>query len=158
MIAGLASGLVACRDAAARSGLSNARSSDRELVQDALDALATRDTATLEALLVTREEHRGLLWDQLPESTYFSFDYARLLNEHNTAKAIARGLQKYGGQKLELLDITYDKPTEAYSGFTLHLGAKIRVRRVSDGKEGTIRFVDVLVERNGGWKLMNYVE
>ena len=41
---------------------------------------------------------------------------------------------------------------------TLHRGAKIRVRRASDGEEGEIALVDVLFERNGGWKLMNYVE
>jgi hypothetical protein len=128
------------------------------VIQAALDALGDGDRAAMEALLLTREEHRTLVWESLPEKSYFSFDYVRLLNEKNTEKAITRALERYGGQDLELVDVAYGKESETYGDVTLHRGAKIRVRRASDGKEGEIDLVDVLFERNGGWKLMNYVE
>ncbi|MDT8435865.1 MAG: hypothetical protein RRA92_03825 [Gemmatimonadota bacterium] len=145
-------------DLAARSGLENARSSDRAVIQAALDALAAGDRTAMEALLLTREEHRTLVWDSLPERHTFSFDYVRLLTERNTGKAISRALERYAGQRFELLDVTYEKGREVYGDVTLHRDANITVRRLDDGQEGTIPLVDVLFERNGGWKLMNYVE
>ena len=142
----------------AKSGLENPWPSDSAAIQAALDAVQVEDRETLEAMLLTRDEHRRMVWDSLPEKNYFSFDYVRLLNEKNSKKAITRALERYGGQDLELIDVEYEKGTETYGDVTLHRGAKIRVRRGSDGEEGEIALVDVLFERNGGWKLMNYVE
>lgn len=142
----------------ARSGLRGAFPSDSAAIQAALDAVQAEDVEALESMLLTREEHRTLVWDSLPEKNYFSFDYVRLLNEKNSRKAITRALERYGGQGLELIEVEYEKGTETYGDVTLHRGAKIRVRRSSDGEEGEIALVDVLFERNGGWKLMNYVE
>lgn len=157
--AGLALAVAACgENLEARSGLSNPYPGDRAVIQAALDALADGDRPAMEALLLTREEHRTLVWDSLPEKSYFSFDYVRLLNEKNTEKAITRALERYGGQRLALVDVAYGKDAETYGDVTLHRGAQIRVRRSSDGREGEIDLVDVLFERNGGWKLMNYVE
>jgi len=157
--AGLALAFAACgENLEARSGLSKPYPGERAAIQAALDALAERDRAAMEALLLTREEHRSLVWDSLPEKTYFSFDYVRELNERNTEKAITRALERYGGQAFELLEVRYEKDAETYGDVTLHRGAKIRVRRNPDGREGEIDLVDVLLERNGGWKLMNYVE
>ncbi|MFO7586571.1 MAG: hypothetical protein R6X22_00720 [Gemmatimonadota bacterium] len=155
----LAAVLAGCGESLeARSGLTSPHPTDRAVVQAALDALAAGDRAALEALLLTREEHRTLVWDSLPERSYFSFDYVRLLNERNTEKAITRALERYAGQELELLELEYAKGAETYGEAILHRGAKIRVRRASNGEEGQIDLVDVLFERNGGWKLMNYVE
>ena len=142
----------------ARSGLEGAFPSDTAAIQVALDAVGVEDRDALEGMLLTRDEHRTLVWDSLPEKNYFSFDYVRLLNEKNSKKAITRALERYGGQDLELVGIEYEKGAETYGDVTLHRGAKIRVRRASDGEEGEIALVDVLFERNGGWKLMNYVE
>lgn len=145
-------------DLEARSGLAGAYPSAEAVTQAALDALQADDEAAMRDLLLTREEHRELLWDELPENTYFSFDYVRLLNEHNTDKAIRRALERYRGADLEVVSIEFAKGTEEYPDFKLHRGAKLTVRRASDGREGQIDLVDVFVERNGGWKLMNYVE
>jgi hypothetical protein len=156
---GLVALLVGCGESLeARSGLRGAFPSDTAAIQAALDAVQAEDAEALEAMLLTREEHRTLVWDSLPEKDYFSFDYVRLLNEKSSTKAITRALERYGGQELELLDVEYEKGTETYGDVTLHRGAKIRVRRSATGEEGEIALVDVLFERNGGWKLMNYVE
>jgi hypothetical protein len=145
-------------DLEARSGLAGAYPSAEAATQAALNALKADDEEGMRALLLTREEHRELLWDELPERTYFSFDYVRLLNEHNTDKAIQRALERYRGADLQVVSIEFEKGTEGYSDFLLHRGAKLTVRRASDGREAEIDLVDVFVERNGGWKLMNYVE
>ena len=145
-------------DLQARSGLAGAFPSPEAATQAALDALGAGDREAMEALLLTREEHQNLIWDQLPEREYFSFDYVRFLNEKNSGKALSQALGRYRGSELEVLSLSFEKESETYSDFVLHRGAKLTVRRPSDGREGELRLVDVFVERNGGWKIMNYVE
>ncbi|MEJ2320391.1 MAG: hypothetical protein P8Y21_13780 [Gemmatimonadales bacterium] len=144
-----------CRDAAARSGMAGAYPGIDPLVQAALDALAARDREQLEALLVTRKEHETLLWEQLPERNYFPFSYVRLISEENTDKGISKALARWGGQELELVRVEFTKEREVYSDFTLHRGARVWARRKTDGEEGVIPFLDVVVERHGGFKLLD---
>lgn len=138
--------------------LDHSKGSPEELAEAVLAGLGARDRAALEALLVTREEHRELLWDELPERTYMSFDVARELNERNTRKGLTRALDRYGGQAFELLGIEFTDPPEVYETFTWHFGPRLRVRRLSDGREGELPILDVVLERNGRWKLMNFEE
>lgn len=138
--------------------MGNAYSSAEALVEAALAAVAAEDRGAMESLLVTRDEHRDLLWPALPESEQMTFEYARWLNEHNTGKAIRRALERFGGREFRLQRIEYTKDTESYPEFTLHRGATLVVERVSDGAEGELTLVDVLVERPEGWKLLDYEE
>lgn len=143
-------------DLDARSGMVNSFPSAESSTQAVLDALAANDREAVQALLLTDEEHRTLLWDQLPERNYFSFEYVADLKAHSNEEGVQEALASYGGQQFEVVSIEFEKGVEEYEGFRLHRGAKLTVRRVSDGREGEIDLVDVFVERNGGWKPMNY--
>lgn len=145
-------------DASSAPRMEGAYPSAEALVEAALDAVAREDTAKLQSLLVTRDEHHDLLWASLPESEDLSFEYVRWLNEHNTGKAMRRALERFGGETFRLEKITYTEGTETYPGFELHLGARLTVVRESDGAEGELTLADVLVERPEGWKLLNYKE
>jgi hypothetical protein len=136
--------------------MANSFPSAEAATQAVLDALARNDREAMEALLLTSEEHRTLLWDQLPEKNYFSFGYVVDLKQHNSEEGLRDALSTYGGQQFEVVSIEFEKGVEGYSDFRLHRGAKLIVRRVSDGREGELELVDVFVERNGGWKPMNY--
>jgi hypothetical protein len=151
----LAAVTLACQG---RSDLTNTYGSPEALVEAVLEGLANRDGAALEALVVTREEHRDLLWDQLPESRDVSFAFARDLNERNTRKGLNQALADFGGQRFELIDIEFTDDSEHYDGFSIHFVQRLVVRRVSDGREGTLDILDVMVERAGRWKLMDYDE
>lgn len=140
------------------SPLSSARRSERALAEAVLRALEHRDRPGLEALLVTRGEHRDLLWPELPERAYFSFERARELNERNTRKAVQRAFERYGGRSFELVSLEYTKEREAYENFTLHRGARLRARDQATGQVATLEVLDVLVEMEGGWKLLNVEE
>lgn len=139
-------------------GLDHSKGSLDDLIKAVLAGLEARDREALEAVLVTRDEHRELLWDELPERTYMSFEVARELNERNTRKALTRALDRYGGQAYQLIEIEFTDPPEVYKTFTWHFGPRLRVRRVSDGREGDLPILDVVLERNGRWKLMNFEE
>jgi len=150
--------IIVCGTSCERSPLSNSYRSPEALAGAVLDALAQEDHDGLLALMVTSEEHESLLWNQLPESNHLTFEYARLLNERNSGKAITEAISNFGGNSFELVSIEFGEEVEQYEGFTLHFGAVLTVRRVSDGVEGTLPILDVVLEYGGHWKLMNYDE
>lgn len=140
------------------SALMNSFSSPEELGRAVIEALGQRDREALEGFLVTRDEHQHLLWDELPESDDLPFEYARSLNMHNTDKGLDRALRDHGGEEYEFVGLEFTEPDEVYEDFTVHLGARLRVRRASDGEEGYLPILDVVVEYDGRWKPMNYSE
>lgn len=149
-----------CHDSRAQEigRLQNAFPSPEALARAVLVGIHERDREALERYLVTRTEHRELLWDALPERTYFSFDYVRLLNERNTRKAIARALERYGGLPLELVAIRFTGEPEIYRDFVFHRSTELQVRHRETGEVGTIPVLNVVLELDGGWKPMHYVE
>lgn len=154
--------LGACADADGRpvdgAGLIHAHRSPEALARAVVDGVAANDREALERLLVTREEHRELLWRQLPESGYMSFGDALSLNERNTDEALRDLLRTHGGTRFELVGISFAGEPEVYDEFTLHRGARLRVREKESGRVGLLPVLDVVLERGGLWKPMHYVE
>lgn len=147
-----------CGHLEASRRLVNSFETPEALVQAVLDKLAERDEAGLLAYMVTRDEHRELFWDQLPESKHLPFDYARHLNLRNSTKGVRRAIEKFGGQEFEVVSLRFTGEPESYDGFTIHFVDDLTVRRVSDGVTGPLPILDVIVEWHGRWKLMNYDE
>jgi len=142
-------------DAAGLSGVSPSREALARAVLRGLEA-GSRDS--LEALLVTREEHRELLWPELPERSYLTFGRARLLTMRNTREGMQRALGRYGGRSFRLVRRELSGDTETYDGFTLHRGVRLVARHPDSGREGELEILDVLLERRGYWKLLSYEE
>lgn len=149
---------VGCADVVQARAMARARESPEAVARAVLDAIEHENGRKLERLLVTREEHRALLWPHLPERKTLPFSYVRKLNRHDTREGIDAALRKYGGDELEFLRIEFLEQPERYEDFTLHRGARVWVRRASDGEKGYVGTLDVLVEWNGRWKPMNYAE
>ena len=152
-----------CGDAGAvrpvdAAGLSGAYPSREALGRAVLRGLEADSRDSLEALLVTRAEHRELLWPQLPERNYLTFERARLLTVRNTREGMQRALGRYGGRSFVLVRLEMSGDTEAYDGFTLHRGVRLVARDPDSGREGELEILDVLLERRGHWKLLNYEE
>jgi hypothetical protein len=149
----------ACGEAeAAPPTLSNAYGSPDALAEAVLHAIRHEDRDALDALRVTQEEHRQYLWEELPESQHVPFDFAWGLNDANSRKGIDQVMAAYGGTDFELVSIVFTRSPETYSTFTVHFGTELRVRRLSDGQEGVLPILDVVLERGGEWKLMNVEE
>ncbi|MGH7458929.1 MAG: hypothetical protein ACREKN_07605 [Longimicrobiaceae bacterium] len=128
------------------------------LVEAVLDELAEGDTAGLARLRVTRDEYEALLWDELPESEEIPFAFSWDLNQANSRKALKTILGRYGGERFVLVNINFTKRTERYQTFTLYRGARLRVRRGRGNVLGELPILDVVLERKGRWKLVNYEE
>lgn len=140
------------------AGLTNAYPSGEALARAVIRGLEADSRDSLEALLVTREEHRDLLWPELPERTYLSFERARALNVRNTREGMVRALGRYGGRDFELVRVETGRDTEVYGGFVLHRRVRLVARDAATGQEAALGILDVLLERDGHWKLMNYEE
>ncbi len=144
---------------AAGSPLSNAYRSPEALAEAALAALAARDEEALQALLITREEYETLVWPLLPDSRGSStFDFVWGISNPRNRKARREVLEDYGGLPLELVSVDPGDDIEAYDGLVLYKEAVLTVRNTEDGREGRMRFMDVLIEMGGGWKFMNFRE
>jgi hypothetical protein len=139
-------------------GLSNSFSSPEQLGQAVLDGLAAKDAEALWDLVVTPAEHRELLWEFLPESNTYSFEYVREWSERNSRDGLATALRRLGGTEFELIRVEFTEGSEEYPDFTVFFGTKLHVRRVSDGETGTLSILDVMVVYDGRWKLMNFEE
>jgi len=158
LLAGVAA--VGCVEASAGPTLSGTHGSPEALARAALDAIAEGDREALRSLRVPRDEYREILWPELPESDDMPFALAWQMNDANSRKGMNAVFGVLEGQRFELLELRFDdeKEPERYETFTVHFGAEMVVRRTSDGREGTIELLDVLVERNGRWKAMNFDE
>ena len=138
--------------------LAHAHASPSALGRAVLRALESQDQEALRALRVTREEWLELFWAELPESDSTPFDFAWQLKDDNSRAAERAALEEFGGEDFELIDLKFTDPPEVYDTFTLHFGAELWARRVSDGREGLLPVLDVVVERGGLWKLSNLVD
>lgn len=143
-------------EASAGPPLTHSYGSPEALAKGVLDAIAADDAEAMERILVTREEHRELLWPQLPESDDMPFGGAWQMSEASSRKARRNVLASFGGTRFELVSLEFTRPPERYDGFTVHFGADLRVRRPSDGRVGGLDVLDVVVERDGRWKALDF--
>ena len=153
-----AGALLACSDTAPESPLEQARKSPHALAAAALAALCAGDEEALTALMITRNEYETLLWPSMPDREHMPFDFVWSVTGPRSRKARREALSRYGGVPLELLGVELEGEVERYDGFALHRDGGMRGRRTDTGEEGTLTLMDVLVEMEGGWKFMNFVE
>lgn len=140
------------------AGLEHAYISQEALGRAVLEALEADDRAAMEALVVTREEHRELLWPQLPERTYLTFERSWFHTARNTRRALDRAMSRYGGRAFELVSLEFTDEPEVYEGFTIHRGAELLGRHEGTGQVGEIPILRVILEKEGHWKLIHYDE
>lgn len=153
-----AASAVSCGDPGPSHRLDNARPSAETLVTGVLQALHTSDDEALQRFLVTRDEYETALWPQMPDGEYTPFDFVWSLNVVNSRKGLRQLLDRFGGDRLELVSIQFTEEAESYEGFRIHPGARVVVRRTASGETGTLSSFDVFVEHESGWKLLNYDE
>lgn len=148
----------ACSDLAAGSPLAEARRSPDALARAALDAISADDGDRLAALLVSRDEYRQLLWPVLPDSQHTSFEFVWGMTAPRSRRARRSILAEYGGVPLHLVRVELGDDVEAYDELVIYRDCRMVVRREDTGDEGVLPLMDTLVEMEGGWKFLNFVD
>lgn len=143
-------------EVSAGPALSHSYDSPEALAEGILDAVAADDAEAMKRAMVAREEYRELLWPRLPENDDMPFAGAWQMNEAGSRNARNNVLASFGGTRFELVAVEFTGSPERYEGFTVHVGADLRVRRRSDGREGSLDVLDVVVEHDGRWKALNF--
>jgi hypothetical protein len=145
-------------DASIDSPLAHAQASPEALAEAALDALSAGDEAALAALMITRDEYETLLWPDLPDRDQMPFEFVWSITGPRSRKARTRAVAEYRDLPLELLRVELGDDVERYDRFAIHRRSRMWVRRTDSGEEGVLPLMDTLVEMDGGWKFMNFVE
>lgn len=140
------------------AGLEGAYESKEALGRAVLEALSADDRAAMEALVVSREEHRDLLWPQLPERTYLTFERSWFHTSRNTRRALDQAMSRYGGRAFVFVSLEFTDEPEVYDGFTIHRGAELVARHEESGEVGELPILRVILEKEGHWKLIHYDE
>jgi hypothetical protein len=139
--------------------LSHAYASPNALGRAVLHAIEADDAAGFAALRVTRAEYETFFWDDLSVANGGApLEFVWQMNNDNSRMGLKAVLEEFGGQEFEFIEVRFSEPPETYSTFSLYFGAQLWVRRSSDGKEGVLPALSVLVERQGLWKLLNIPE
>lgn len=135
--------------------LSNTLNTKQEVIQKALEFILKGDEASLDKLLLTREEHNTNFWNHVGER--FTSDpgmNADLAFEHmniETHYAKQQLFHDLKGKFLTVKSISCSR-LEKYGPFRLHLGCKIiAINPIGNGIE--ITGIRTVIELNGKFKL-----
>lgn len=153
----LAALIAGCQDAPT-SPLAHGMSTPDELAASALQAITTGDEEQLGSLMITREEYENLLWPVLPDRDQMPFDFAWSITGPRSRKARHNVLSEYRGVPLELVRVELGDDVEKYQEFALYRRSRMIVRRTDTGAEGVLPLMDTLVEMQGAWKFVNFVD
>ena len=123
-----------------------------------LRALAARDQAALETLVVSEVEFRKYIWPKLPASAPdvgMPLDYVWSDTRLKNAGHLARLLSDHGGSTYKLVAVTFAGETTDYGPYRVHRETTLDVR----GPKGAeaLRLFGSLVESGGRWKIYSFV-
>ncbi|MFW6331063.1 MAG: hypothetical protein ACOC3J_04990, partial [Gemmatimonadota bacterium] len=109
-------------------------------------------------LMVTREEYETLLWPVLPDREQMPFEFAWSITGPRSRDARRSVLLDHSGAPLELVRVELGPEPEEYDAFTIHRRSRMVVRRTDTGAVGVLPLMDTVVEMDGGWKFLNFVD
>lgn len=155
--AAISAALTGCTDPVS-SPLANARPTPEALAQAAVHAVSAGDEDGLAALMITREEYETILWPVLPDRNQMPFDFAWSVTGPRSRKARRAVIADYGGIPLELERVELGDDVERYHEFVLYRRSRMWVRRTDTGQVAAFPLMDTLVQVDGGWKFMNFVD
>ena len=131
-----------------------------EALSDAvLAALADRDADTLASLALDELEFRTVVWPDLPSSRPergVPFDYAWGDLHQKSTNSLRRLLARHGGERYELVAVTFAGETTAYRTCQVHRETVLDVRD-EEGNDLTLALFGSILERDGEFKLFSYI-
>ncbi len=127
-------------------------------VQAFLDALAARDAATLERLVVNQTEFLKHIWPELPAGrpeVGMPADRAWQDQHLKNVGFLANVLSEHGGQRYELVAASFGGSPTTYGSFTVHPKTRLDVRH--NGQVIEVRLFGSMIESGGRWKIYSLV-
>jgi hypothetical protein len=133
-----------------------------ELIDKAVTAMARRDTATLNDLLVGHQEWEEYLYpefgiyypaarDPRPEVRDFLWTNHSLSSD----KALRRSLDRYSRERLTFDSVHFEDTAQVFHTYTIHQGTVAKAHD-REHKEHELRCFGSIVEMNGVYKFLSF--
>ena len=137
----------------------DAQPSAEALIGEVLQALARRDRTRLESLAISATEFRDHVWEFLPaarpeRNLPMSYVWGDL--HQKSIGNLSRILGQLGGQRMELVAVSFGTPPRSYGPFVIHGDPRVRVR-MAGGEERDVTVCGSLFEPRGQWKVFSFV-
>ncbi len=151
------------RDASgSQAGLQGGASSVRALGEAVVTALATGDTAALQAMRTTEHEHNEVLWPHFPiakqDTTGATRGFAWENIQMRNAGAVGEWAASFRGRQVRFDDARCTGEVEEYGPFQVLRECSVTVTDVAQGRAFELRPFDRVVRMNGTHKVIRYVE
>ena len=130
------------------------------LGEDVLAALTREDTATLERVRLSQEQHNAVVWPELPASrpeVNYPVDFAWENIELRNRRALGRLLLGFEGREATLQSVACRGERQSFETFYVETDCWVTFDLGSSGRFEAQLFKDVLV-REGGFKIFRYYE
>lgn len=145
--------------AAAPVPLPHSAPTPEEAARRALDLIAAGDRAALLDLALGETEFREAVYPELPASRperNTSADFVWRSLHQKSRNSLAFTLDRYAGQRLELVAVDFLGETTDYGSYRVHRKTTLKVRR-PDGAETVVRLFGSMIERAGRYRIFSFV-
>jgi hypothetical protein len=133
--------------------------SPEELISMALERLAIKDTAGLQALRITRYEHDSVLIPNHPlgkaPKEMVDIDLAYKMMIQTNTKGLRRAIDDYGGMRFKLVKLEFPAPLEVFGPITVYRRVEATVRD-STGAEFVLPIFAEILTDGHRYKLAAY--
>ncbi|HYW11689.1 MAG TPA: hypothetical protein VE871_07010 [Longimicrobium sp.] len=144
------------------AGLRGGAPSVRELGAAVVTALAAGDTAALQAMRTTEQEHNELLWPHFPiakqDTTGATRGFAWENIQLRNGAAAGEWTASFRGRQVRFDDARCTGQVEEYGPFQILRECSVTVTDVARGRAFELRPFDRVVRMNGVHKVIRYVE
>jgi hypothetical protein len=140
-----------------KARLSHASASVDELMTKVLEAIASADVAALEALRITEDEHREVIWPADPgRAAGAPLDLAWDMLNRRSQSGARKAIEEFGGRTLNFSGLEFTSGNEHRGNHVLHRGTVLHARDSSRGESLELRFLGSVVDHDGQWKLVSF--
>jgi hypothetical protein len=129
--------------------------SPEEIANRFLSALEKKDEAAIWDLRITEAEYNNTLWPPYEKIGGGPPDFSWSLNYTDSRKSINRALIDYGGRKLQLVKVYFNKGQDKNNvpaPFVVWRDFRIVVKN-EQGEEEELKYINTVVEMNGCYKV-----
>jgi len=146
----------------AQAGLSGGAPSVEALGRTVVAALAAGDTAALQAMRTTEDEHNQVLWPHFPigrqDTTQAGKGFAWENIQLRNGAAVGEWTASFRGRQVRFDGARCTGEVEEYGPFQILRDCSVTVTDVAQGRAFELRPFDRVVRMGGTHKLIRYVE
>jgi hypothetical protein len=143
---------------AERLRLSGAAEGLNDLLRTVEQSLAERDSTRLQELLVTPLEYRDILFPSFPAAhppINADFETVWLLQATDSQRGLRQLLHDYGGRKVRILGVRFEKPGQDFVNFVLDETSHVDIE-VDGVRRANVRLFGSVFHIGDRYKILTY--